>query len=179
MAPLPALRGPREEEARGFPQRRRAPQADRMCETTGRWRAVRKASWREGAAEGRGWAQSEQAPPPAPCGREGDSRQRPAHTHPAGRGRWDGREEGTGVGALRQVPRGLSLPPSNPLSANWHQRLKRQRAPSGRWWWAPRAQPTLPLLQTPRTPPGNAPTKDSLVGEKSHPQRRQCLRLRH
>lgn len=44
-APLPALRGPREEGARGFPQRRWAPRADRTCETTGRWRAVCKASW--------------------------------------------------------------------------------------------------------------------------------------
>jgi len=152
-APLPALRGPREEGARGFPQRRWAPRADRTCETTGRWRAVCKASWCEGSAEGRGWAQGKQAQPPAPCGGEGDSRQRLAHTHPAGRGRWDGREEGTGVGALRQVPRGLSLPPSNlTAGASWETGTRDRKGnvlPRGGGGGPPELSPHFPSSKPP------------------------------
>lgn len=83
-APPPALRGPREEGARGFPQRRRAPRADHTCETTGRWRAVRKASWCEGSVEGQGWAQGKQAPPPTPGKEEGGFKAAPGPHLPCG-----------------------------------------------------------------------------------------------
>lgn len=111
-APPPALRGPERRGHAASPRDGGLPEPTTRVRLGDGGQSARPAGVRA-LRRGRGGHRASRHHPPPRAKRRGDSRQRPAHTSPAGRGRQDRREEGTGVGALRQVPCGLSLPTSN------------------------------------------------------------------
>lgn len=135
-----------------------------------------------GAGKGRGgWAQRQQALPCAEGRGPFTAASVCTPSTPCPVVSWGdltGREESAGCGHIKSSPhRQLSLPPSHlTAGTNWHKRLKRQRAPLGRW----RGQPAIHLL----SPPTNLHqvillTKHSRVRDKSHRQRRRVLCFCH